>query len=269
MSNANRSGAHDEEVVIRVEGLKAAFDDRTILENVTFDVFQGEVFGILGGSGSGKTVLVRHIIGLYEPAAGRVLIEGRDVATAQGEERLAILRRIGVMYQLGALFGSMTLLENVSLPLEEYTALPPDAIELIARLKLKLVGLEGFEHHMPSELSGGMQKRAAIARAMALDPAILFLDEPSSGLDPVTAAAFDQTVLRLARVLGITVVVVTHDLASTFTICDRVIMLHKEARGIIAEGDPHELREKSDNPHVRHFFNREAEEERATEPAGA
>ncbi|MCL4801513.1 MAG: ATP-binding cassette domain-containing protein [Burkholderiales bacterium] len=269
VTNANRTSARDGEAVIRVEGLKAAFEDRTILENVTFDVYQGEVFGVLGGSGSGKTVLVRHIIGLYEPAAGRVLIDGHDVAAAPGEARLAILRRIGVMYQLGALFGSMTLLENVSLPLEEYTELPPDAVELVARLKLKLVGLEGFEHHMPSELSGGMQKRAAIARAMALDPAILFLDEPSSGLDPVTAAAFDQTVLRLARVLGVTVVVVTHDLASTFTICDRVIMLHKEVRGIIAEGNPHDLRESSDNPHVRHFFNREAEEEREAEPAGA
>jgi len=136
-------------------------------------------------------------------------------------------------------------------------------------MKLKLVGLEGFEHHMPSELSGGMQKRAAIARAMALDPAILFLDEPSSGLDPVTAAAFDQTVLRLTRVLGITVVVVTHDLASTFTICDRVIVLHKTVRGIIAEGNPHELREKSTDPRVRHFFNREPEEEAEPQPAAA
>jgi phospholipid/cholesterol/gamma-HCH transport system ATP-binding protein len=171
--------------------------------------------------------------------------------------RERILRRIGVMYQSGALFGSMTLLENVRLPLEVYTDLPDEAIDLVARMKLALVGLEAFTGHVPAELSGGMQKRAGIARAMALDPEILFLDEPSSGLDPVTAASLDETIRRLADNLGVTFVIVTHDLGSIYVATDRVILLHKSARGIIAEGDPRKLREESDDPRVRAFFRRE------------
>jgi phospholipid/cholesterol/gamma-HCH transport system ATP-binding protein len=198
------------------------------------------------------------MIGLYKPAAGRIFIAGHDVASAQGEERRQILRTFGVMYQSGALFGSMTLLENVSLPLEEFTDLPPDAIRLIALLKLKQVGLESSGDLMPAELSGGMQKRGAIARAMALDPRVLFLDELSAGLDPVTSAELDELVLSLSRSLKITFVVVTHELPSIFTIADRVIMLDKQVKGIVAMGKPQELRDHSDNPGVRQFFLRQA-----------
>jgi phospholipid/cholesterol/gamma-HCH transport system ATP-binding protein len=248
----------EREAIIRVENFTAAYDGEVVLENVNFEVFTGEIFSILGSSGSGKSTLLKHMIGLYKPAAGRILIEGHDVAAAQGEERRQILRTFGVMYQSGALFGSMTLLENVSLPLEEFTDLPPDAIRLIALLKLKQVGLETSGDLMPAELSGGMQKRGAIARAMALDPRVLFLDELSAGLDPVTSAELDELVLSLSRSLKITFVVVTHELPSIFTIADRVIMLDKQVKGIVAMGKPQELRDHSDNLGVRQFFLRQA-----------
>jgi phospholipid/cholesterol/gamma-HCH transport system ATP-binding protein len=246
------------ETIIRVENFTAAYDGEVVLENVNFEVFTGEIFSILGSSGSGKSTLLKHMIGLYKPAAGKILIEGHDIAAAQGEEKRQILRTFGVMYQSGALFGSMTLLENVCLPLEEFTDLPPDAIRLIALLKLKQVGLESAGDLMPAELSGGMQKRGAIARAMALDPRVLFLDELSAGLDPVTSAELDELVLSLSRSLKITFVVVTHELPSIFTIADRVIMLDKQAKGIVAMGKPQELRDHSDNPGVRQFFLRQA-----------
>jgi phospholipid/cholesterol/gamma-HCH transport system ATP-binding protein len=249
--------------VIRVENLRTGFGDFIVHENVSFEIRRGEVFAILGGSGCGKTVLLKHLIGLYQPLAGRVLIEGKDLATAQGDERLAIIKRFGVMYQLGALFGNMTLAENIRLPLEEYTNLPDEAMDLIAETKLRLVNLGGAGQRSPSEISGGMMKRAAIARALALDPDIVFLDEPSGGLDPVTSAELDELVLRLSKSLGLTFVVITHELPSIFAIADRCIMLDKRKKGIIAEGAPADLRDHSPDPRVRRFFNRQAEPENA------
>ncbi len=242
--------------IISIRGAEAGYGERVILKELSFDVYPGEIFVILGSSGCGKSTLLKNMIGLYVFQKGQALVDGIDIVSAGEEDLFRFFQTIGVMYQGGALFGSLTILENVMLPLEEFTDLPQEAREAAARLKLKLVNLNGFENYSPSEISGGMQKRAAIARAMALDPKIIFLDEPSAGLDPITAAQIDQLIVELSRNLGLTFVVVSHELASIFTIADRVVFLDAKTKGIIAEGKPEDLREHSENAFVRDFFNR-------------
>jgi len=248
------------EAIIRVQDFHAAYGGRTVLKDVTFDVQQGEVLVIAGGSGCGKSTVLKHMIGLYQPAGGRILIDGDDICTASGRDRDRILRKLGVAYQGGAMFGSMTVLENVRLPLEEFTDLADDMMDMIALAKLRLVGLDQAAQRMPSELSGGMLKRAALARAIALDPRIVFLDEPSAGLDPITSADLDQLILNLKRLLNMTFVIVTHELPSIFTIADRVVVLDAAVRTMVALDDPRTLRDRSPHPWVRAFFNRQASE---------
>ncbi|MDR1817221.1 MAG: ATP-binding cassette domain-containing protein [Puniceicoccales bacterium] len=240
---------------LSARGLALAYGENVILRDVSFDVRRGEVFVIMGGSGCGKSTLLRHLIGLESPAAGEILLNGENFSGAPEERRAALLRRFGVTYQGGALWTSLTLAENVALPLREYTRLSAREIAEVTRYKLALVGLGGFEDYHPSEISGGMVKRAALARAMALDPEILFLDEPSAGLDPVTARLLDELILQLRETLGATVVVVTHELASIFAIADRALFLDAATRTVGALGPPAELRNCS-NPRARAFLNR-------------
>lgn len=242
--------------LIEVAGLAVGWGGKALLEGLDFTVLRGSVFAILGGSGCGKSTVLRHLIGLERPLAGTIAIAGIG-APERGLEPPAF----GVLFQGSALFGSMTLEENVALPLEKWTRLPADAVSAVARARLRLVGLGGFENHLPAEISGGMRKRAGIARALALDPPLLFLDEPSAGLDPITGAELDELILTLKGSLGVTTVLVTHELHSIMTVADECIVLDREARGIIARGAPRELRERSQDPRVRAFFRREVLEE--------
>ncbi|MCX5888782.1 MAG: ATP-binding cassette domain-containing protein [Deltaproteobacteria bacterium] len=243
--------------VIEVENLTARFGDDTIFAGVSFQVFKGEILVILGGSGCGKTTLLKHLIGLYRPPTGRILINGVDVNSRSAKKLRKLRMDFGVLFQSGALFGSMTLAENVALPLQEYTDLSPAAIGSVVKMKLGLVSLAGYENHLPEEISGGMQKRAGLARAMALDPTVLFFDEPSAGLDPITSVELDNLIKAINAGMGTTMVIVTHELQSIFNIAHRVVMLDKSAKGIIAMGDPKDLKEHSPDLRVTSFFNRQ------------
>ncbi len=251
---------------IEVDGLTMAYGQTVIQRDLAFTVRRGDVFVIMGGSGCGKSTLLRHLVGLIRPAAGSIRYDGVEYWSATPEERDAIARRFGVLYQGGALWSSMTLAENVALPLETHSGLAPTAVRELVSFKLSLVGLSGFEDYYPSEISGGMRKRAGLARAVALDPEILFFDEPSAGLDPVSARRLDDLILELRDSLDATVVVVTHELASIFAIGDDSVFLDPETRTQIARGDPRRLRDESPDPRVRAFLTRGA---LPASPAGA
>lgn len=241
---------------VSVRKLKMGYGTRVLLEDASFEVGRGEIFVILGGSGCGKSSLMKNIIGLYQPMGGDILIDGESIVRASPKDKAKLQRKLGIMYQSGAQFGSLTVLENVRFPLDEFTDIGLEEKNLTARMLLRQVEMGYAEGLMPAELSGGMLKRAGIARAMALGAEILMLDEPSAGLDPITAANLDRTILSLRDNLGFTFVVVTHELQSIFAIADRAVMLDPVSRSIIAEGKPSELRDHGTDPRVRQFFNR-------------
>ena len=247
---------------ISVRNLRVNYGDREILHSISFDISPGETLVILGGSGSGKSTLLRTLVGLEKPSGGEIWIRGKNFAALSDDSRDELLKKMGMSFQGGALFGSMTVGENVALPLREHTPLDDSTIEIMVRLKLDQVGLSGFENYMPAQLSGGMKKRAAIARALAMDPEILFFDEPSAGLDPIIAAGIDELILKLKKAFRMTIVVVTHELASAYLIADRMILLDKGV--IVANGTTAEL-QKSVQPRVRQFLDRVPEPEISTE----
>lgn len=242
--------------IISIKNLTIGYGNESIMENLSFDVEKGEIFGLLGRSGCGKTTLFKAIVGLLKPISGTISVCGEPMLPISEGGSEALLRKIGVLFQSGALFTSMTLAENVAFPLRQYTRLPEYLIERVVVLKLAEVGLAGYERFLPSELSGGMQKRAALARAMALDPKILFFDEPSAGLDPITSAELDRTILDINAGLGTTIVLVTHELESIFRVAQKVIVLDAGEKNIIAQGKPLELKETSEDQRVKAFFNR-------------
>lgn len=250
----------EKEAHITVHDLTMAYGDFVIQKDLEFNIYKGDIFIIMGGSGCGKSTLLKHLIGLISPARGQVLHKGVSLWDADPLKRNQILRRCGVLYQSGALWSSMTIAENIAMPIEEYTDLSPNRIRELVSLKLALVGLAGFENFYPSEISGGMQKRAGLARAMALDPEILFFDEPSAGLDPISARRLDDLILELRDSLGATIVIVTHELASIFAIGTNSVFLDPETRTMIAEGDPNVLLQDKSNPKVINFLTRGAAE---------
>src|SRR5580693_3161647 len=253
------------QAAVSVRNLRMGYGTRVLLEDASFDVNAGEIVVILGGSGSGKSSLMKNLIGLYPPLAGDILIKGVSLIGAGAEEKAALQRKLGVMYQSGALFGSLTVLENIRFPLDRFTDLSLEQKNLAARMLLQTLEMKQAESLMPGELSGGMLKRVAIARAMALGCDILLLDEPSAGLDPVTAANLDLTLLSLRKNLGVTLIVVTHELESIFAIADRAIMLDPVSRAIIADDKPAMLRDRSADARVRQFFNRQPDVQHASE----
>jgi len=241
---------------LEISNLTMAYADNIILKELNFKVRQGEIFIIMGGSGCGKSTLLRHLVGLMQPHTGQILVDGIDLWQASEEERNQIISRCGVLYQGGALWSSMTLAENLEVPLREYTDLNSRQINEVISYKLSLVGLAGFEDYFPSEISGGMQKRAGLARAMALDPDILFFDEPSAGLDPISSRRLDELILQLRQSLGTTIVIVSHELASIFAVGDNSIFLDPDSKTIIARGAPRQLLESSADQRVRNFLTR-------------
>lgn len=240
--------------VIAVESLTARFGEETILENVSFEVHRGEILCIVGGSGCGKSTLLKHVIGLIRPAAGRVLVGGVDITVAGEKELNLIRKKIGVLFQSDALLASMTLGENVGLPLDGLTGLSQETVQLIVRMKLGMVNLSGYENYYPAELSGGMRKRGGLARAMVLDPQILFFDEPSAGLDPVNTAELETLIRRINSGLGTTIIIVSHQVELVLRLADRVMLVDRDEKGIIATGAPEELRVSATDPRVRNFL---------------